>query len=73
MRIVKLNEESRKNILENLLKRSPSSYGEFESRVNAIIERIRREGDTALFEMTRQFDHAEITAETVEVTKEQIE
>ena len=73
MRIVKLNEESRKNILENLLKRSPSSYGEFESRVNAIIERIRREGDTALFEMTRQFDHAEITAETVEVTKEEIE
>ncbi|MCR5162010.1 MAG: histidinol dehydrogenase [Lachnospiraceae bacterium] len=73
MRIVKLNEESRKDILENLLKRSPASYKEFEDRVDAIIERIRKEGDQALFDMTKQFDHADISADTVEVTKQEIE
>ena len=34
MRIIELTEEARTNILENLLKRSPNSYGEFEGRVN---------------------------------------
>ena len=34
MRIVKLTEESRKNLLEELLKRSPNQYGEYEAKVN---------------------------------------
>ena len=34
MKVLKLTEETKNNILENLLKRSPNSYGEFEGRVN---------------------------------------
>ena len=41
MRILKLTEDTRKDILQNLLKRSPNNYGEFEGRVNAIIEEVR--------------------------------
>ena len=45
MRIIELTEEARTNILENLLKRSPNSYGEFEGRVNEIIENVRAISD----------------------------
>ena len=41
MRILTLTKETQQNILENLLKRSPNSYGEYEGRVNAIIEEVR--------------------------------
>ena len=49
MRILKLTEETQKDILENLLKRSPNNYGEFEGRVNAIIEEVRAKRDEAVF------------------------
>ena len=55
MRIVELTEESRKDILENLLKRSPNNYTEFEGRVNAIIEKVRSDRDEAVFSYTKQF------------------
>lgn len=73
MRIVELTEKSRNDILGSLLKRSPNSYPEFESRVAAIVEKVREEGDEALFAYTRQFDGAEITAENILVTPEEIE
>lgn len=72
MRIVKLTEESRKDILENLLKRSPNNYTEFEGRVNTIIENVRKDRDKAVFSYTKQFDGADITAENVLVTEEEI-
>lgn len=72
MKILTLTGEVRKNILENLLKRSPNAYGEYEGRVSAIVERVRREGDAAVFDYTKQFDHADISAETVRVTDEEI-
>ena len=50
MRILKLTPETKNNILEDLLKRSPNSYGEFESRVAAIIDRVREEKDAAIFD-----------------------
>ena len=56
MRILKLTEETQKDILENLLKRSPNNYGEFEGRVNAIIEDVRAKRDEAVFTYTKQFD-----------------
>ena len=56
MRIVKLTEETRKDILENLLKRSPDSYGEYEKRVADIVARVKAEGDQALFDYTARFD-----------------
>lgn len=73
MRILTLTEEARSNILEHLLKRSPNAYGEYEGRVGAIVERVRKEGDAAVFDYTKQFDRATITAETVRVTDEEIE
>lgn len=72
MRILKLTEETRANILENLLKRSPNSYGEFEGRVNDIIENVRANRDAAIFEYTKKFDGADINADNILVTEEEI-
>ena len=72
MRIERLTEESRKNLLENLLKRSPSQYGKYEDSVMQILERVRVEKDAALFEYTRQFDKAQIDASNIRVTEEEI-
>ena len=49
MRIVKLTKETTKNILENMLKRSPSQYGEYESRVQDIIAQVKEKKDEAVF------------------------
>ena len=60
MRTIALTEETRKNVLENLLKRSPSSYGEFEDAVAEIVENVRNNKDAAVFEYTKRFDGADI-------------
>lgn len=73
MRILKLTEDARTDILQNLLKRSPNNYGEFEGRVNAIIEEVRKNKDQAIFQYTRQFDGADINADNILVTEEEIE
>ena len=73
MRIVELTEESRNNLLADLLKRSPASYGKYEQTVNNIVERVRREGDQALFELTREFDKCDLNAQSIRVTDEEIE
>ncbi len=73
MRIVKLTQESKNNILENLLKRSPNSYGQYEAAVNDILSNVRSRGDEALFEYTRNFDKAEINADNIVVTQEEID
>ena len=62
MRILTLTKETQQNILENLLKRSPNSYGEYEGRVNAIIEEVRANRDAAVFSYTKKFDGADIDA-----------
>lgn len=72
MRIVKLTEETKNNILEDLLKRSPNSYGEYEATVNEILENVKKNKDKAVFEYTKKFDKAEITADNVQVTEEEI-
>lgn len=72
MRILKLTEDARKDILQNLLKRSPNNYGEFEGRVNAIIEEVRNNRDQAVFNYTKQFDGADINAGNILVTEEEI-
>ena len=72
MRVLKLTEETQNNILENLLKRSPNSYGEFESRVNDIIQNVRERRDEAIFEYTEKFDGAKIGKENIRVTEEEI-
>lgn len=73
MRTVTLTKESTKDLLENLLKRSPASYGRYESVVAEILAAVRERGDEALFSYTREFDKAEITAENIRVTQEEID
>lgn len=72
MRILKLTKETQNNILENLLKRSPNSYGEFESRVNDIIQNVREKRDEAIFEYTLKFAGATIDQDNICVTEEEI-
>ena len=73
MKIVTLDENSRKNLLDELLKRSPNHYGEYAERVNAIIEDVKRERGQALFSYTERFDGAKITPDTIRVTQQEIE
>lgn len=73
MRKVVLNEATKKDILENLLKRSPNSYGKFEASVAAILADVKEKGDEAVFDYTKRFDGADINADNIVVTKEEIE
>ena len=72
MRTVTLTKETTKDILENLLKRSPNQYGSYETPVREILAKIQEEGDGALFAYTKKFDRAEITEQNVRVTDEEI-
>ncbi len=72
MRIIELTEETKDNLLEKLLKRSPNSYGQFEQTVNDIITQVRERGDEALFEYTKKFDKCEINQQTIKVTDREI-
>ncbi len=73
MRIIPLDEGSRKNILEDLLKRDPNQYSQYADTVSTIVERVKKDKDEALFSYTLQFDKAEISAENVRVSQEEIE
>ena len=73
MKIIKITEESRKDILDNLLKRSPSSYGEYEKTVASIVEDVRNRGDEALFSYTRKFDGVELSPESIRVSQKEID
>lgn len=73
MKIVDLNEATKQELLDQLAKRSPASYGQYEQTVAEIIDAVRAGKDEALFDYTRRFDHCELTKETIRVTKEEIE
>lgn len=73
MRIIPLDEGSRKNILEDLLKRDPNQYSQYADTISAIVERVKKDKDEALFSYTLQFDKAEISAENVRVSQAEIE
>lgn len=72
MRIVELTEETKSNLLEKLLKRSPNSYGQYEQTVNDIIEDVRTRKDEAIFEYTQKFDKCEMDAAHIRVTPDEI-
>ncbi len=72
MRIQYLDSNTKQNLLENLLKRSPNQYGEYEKAVSEILNRVKEEGDSALFAYTEKFDQAHIDAEGIRVTEEEI-
>lgn len=73
MRIVTLNPKTKQNILENLLKRSPNQYGEYESKVANIIEEVKQKKDEAVFELTERFDGCKLDAFNIRVTEEEIQ
>ena len=72
MRIVNLTRETEENILENMLKRSPTQFGTYEAAVSEIIAAVREKKDEAVFAYTEKFDGAKLDASTVEVTEQEI-
>ncbi len=73
MKIIHLSEDTKKNVLEDLLKRSPNNYSQYESTVNEIIENVKANKDQAIFEYTRKFDKFDLCAENIKVTREEID
>lgn len=73
MRIVELTKETKQNLLDDLLKRSPNNYTEYADVVQEIVDNVRKNGDAALFEYTKKFDKATITPSNIKVTEEEIE
>ena len=73
MRIEKLDESTKKNLLEDLLKRSPNNYGKYEASVREILDAVKEKGDEAVFSFTKKFDGAEIHAQNVLVTDAEVE
>ena len=73
MRIVKLTADTKKDLLNSLLKRSPNNYGQYETTVAEIIAKVREKKDEAVFEYTKKFDRCEINASNIKVTREEIE
>jgi histidinol dehydrogenase len=73
MRIVRLNEAEKKDLLEKLLERNRGAYGEYEAAARRIVEKVREEGDQALLAFTEEFDHVRIAPGDLKVTEEEIE
>lgn len=73
MRTLRVTKENTKNILSDLLKRSPNNYGQYATAVQEILDAVKETGDAALFSYTEKFDRCKLTAETVQVTEEEIQ
>lgn len=73
MRIIKLNDETKKNLMEDLLKRSPNNYSQYESTVNDILANVKENKNQAVFEYTAKFDKFNLTAENIKVSRAEIE
>lgn len=73
MRIERLDERTKKNLLDDLLKRSPNNYGQYEDSVREILNEVKEKGDKAVFSYTRKFDKAGIDASNILVTEEEVE
>ncbi len=73
MNIIRLEEESKRDLLRLLLKRSPSQYGTYTDTVNEIVENVRKNGDAALFAYTERFDGCIVKKDNVLVTEEEID
>ena len=72
MRTLKIDKETTKNILSDLLKRSPNHYEAYAGQVQAILDEVKEKGDEALFAYTEKFDGCRLTRETIQVTEEEI-
>ena len=65
MRIQRLTKDAKENLLEDLLKRSPNNYSQYEQGVQEILAHVKEEKDQAVFAYTKKFDHADITADNI--------
>ncbi len=72
MRIVKLEEGSRKELFQALAGRGNTQYGTYTKDVEEIVEAVRTGGDRALFAYTEKFDRCRVDAESIQVTEEEI-
>lgn len=72
IKTIKLTAETKKDLLNSLLKRSPNNYTEYESVVADIITNVRANGNKAVFDYTKKFDKWDITADNIKVTEEEI-
>ena len=72
MRIVTLTEDTKKNILEDLLKRSPNNYVQYEKTVADIVNNVMVNGDDSVFSYTQQFDKWDCNADNIRVSAEEI-
>ena len=72
MRITKLTNETKNNILENMLKRSPNNYGQYQEIVDGVLADVKENGDEAVFKYTKKFDKADINASNILVTEEEV-
>lgn len=73
MKIVKLTNETKNNLLSGLLKRTTDDYGDYEKIVKDIVADVHERGDAAIFEYTEKFDKAHINADNIRVTEAEIE
>lgn len=73
MKLLKLDENNKNNLLDSLLKRSPNHYTEYEDKVATIIKDIRENGDKALFDYTAKFDKFDLNKDNIRVTEAEIE
>ncbi|MDY6221216.1 MAG: histidinol dehydrogenase [Candidatus Alectryocaccobium sp.] len=73
MKVLKLNSESKKELLTELIKRSPEQMQGFESDVKEILKNVKENKDEALFYYTKKFDKFELNAKNIKVTENEIE
>ena len=73
MKIVTLNEQTKQNLLESLLKRSTNDYGEYEKIVDDIIQNVKTRKEEAIFEYSLKFDKCELTKDSFKVTRDEID
>lgn len=73
MKVLKLNSESKKELLAELIKRSPEQMQGFESDVKEILKNVKENKDEALFYYTKKFDKFELNAKNIKVTEKEIE
>ncbi len=73
MKLVKLNDEVKKEVLKELSERSHSGNDDFTAVVDEILENVRANGDKAVFEYTKKFDGADISKDNFIVSKEEID
>ena len=73
MKITALSKQAQEELLALLKGRNPASYTKQQAAVDAIIANVRDSGDAAVLSYEKQFDRADLTKETLRVTKEEME